>query len=190
MLKRDETMSMSMNYAEYIVNVRAEGTLLLKKILTAVAFIVLFILGTVAVCGGIVNTPPLELLVIAFCGIGYFFVSGCFRIEYEYIVASAQVEFDAIYAQRRRKEKLTVSLDDVQRIAPYNDETAKYIAAQNVARTYDFCSSKASKRRYFMLVKKDGASFVIYFDAIAKTLDVMRFFRSSIVEIDKTIYEM
>ncbi len=190
MLKRDENVAMSMNYAEYICKVKTEGLLLVKKILVIVLFLSLFIVGTWAICGGIIYTPPLELIVIGVCGVGYFFASSRLKIEYEYIIASAQVEFDVIYGARKRKELFTVSLNDVERIAPYNNDTAKYIENKNVGKVYDFCSSKKSKRRYFMLVKKDNTSFVIYFDAVARTLDVLKFFRASIVEIDKEIYDM
>ena len=190
MLKRDENVSMSMNYAEYITSVKCEGKLLVKRIIVTLLFLLIFAIGTWAICGGIINAPPLELLVIAFCGIGYFFASGRLKIEYEYIVASAQVEFDAVYAQRKRKEIVTVSLDDAERIAPYNDAAESYIKSKKISKVYDFSSGKNSKRKYFMLINKKGEYTVIFFDAVSKTLDVLKFFRSAIVEIDKEIYEM
>ncbi len=181
---------MSMNYAEYACNVRCEGKLLLKRILLIVFFLALFVVGTAAVCGWIIYAPTLELIVIGVCGVGYFFASSRLKLEYEYIIASAQVEFDVIYGARTRKELFTISLDDVERIAPYTPDNAKYIDSKNVSKVYDFCSSKKSKRRYFMLVRKDRTNFVVYFDAVSRTLDVLKFFRASIVEIDKEIYEM
>ena len=190
MLKQNENVSLSMNYAEYITAVKTEGALLTKKLIAIVAFLALFAAGTWAMCGGIVNMPPCELLVIGVCGIGYFIVSSNLNVEYEYIVASAQVEFDAVYSHKKRKEILTVSLDNVERIAPANKENMSYITSKSFAKTYDFCSSKKSKRRYFMIVKKGTENTLIYFDAIAKTLDVLKFFRSNIVEIDKEIYDM
>ncbi len=179
-----------MNYAEYTCNVRCEGKLLLKRILLVLVFLALFVVGTAAVCGWIIYAPTLELIVIGVCGVGYFFASSRLKLEYEYIIASAQVEFDVIYGARSRKELFTISLDDVERIAPCNSDTEKYIDSKKVSKVYDFCSSKKSKRRYFMLVRKDGSNFVIYFDAVARTLDVLKFFRASIVEIDKEIYDM
>ena len=189
-MKRDENEAMSMNYAEYACNVRCEGKLLLKRILLIIFFLALFVVGTAAVCGWIIYAPTLELIVIGVCGVGYFFASSRLKIEYEYIIASAQVEFDVIYGARTRKEIFTISLDDVERIAPYNADNAKYIDSKKVSKVYDFCSAKKSKRRYFMLVRKDRTNFVIYFDAVSRTLDVLRFFRASIVEIDKEIYDM
>lgn len=187
MLKRDENVSMSMNYAEYVVTKKAEGALLVKRIITCLVFFLLFVVLSYIVFQG---TPVLEILVIAVCGIGWFFTYSSLKIENEYVVASAKVEFNRITGQRKRKEIITVSLDDVERIAPYNDETAAYIKEKNVSKVYDFCSSKKSKRRYFMMHKKDGIYQVIYFDAVSKTLDVLKFFRSSLVEIDKEIYDM
>lgn len=187
MLKRDESVSMSMNYAEYIVTAKAEGKLLLKRIIVSLVFLLAFIVLSYIVFQG---TPVLEILVIAFCGIGFYFAYSRLRIEYEYIVASAQVEFNTIYASRKRKEIITVSLDNVEKIAPYNEAASAYIKGKDVVKVYDFCSSKKSKRRYFMMHKKDGKYQVIYFDAVSKTLDVLKFFRSGIVEIDKEIYEM
>lgn len=191
-MKRDENVSMSMNYAEYAYGVKCEGKLLVKRILVSIFFIALFVVGTSFVCGWIsnFNAPPLELVVIGVCGVGYFFASSRLKLEYEYIIASAQVEFDVIYGARTRKELITVSLDDVERIAAYNAETAKYIESKKISKVYDYCSSKKSKRRYFMLVKNGKDNFVIYFDAVAHTLDVLKFFRASIVEIDKEIYDM
>lgn len=189
-MKRDENEALSMNYAEYTCAVKCEGKLLLKRIILILFFLALFVVGTAAVCGWIIYAPTLELIVIGVCGVGYFFASSRLKIEYEYIIASAQVEFDAIYGARTRKEIFTISLDEVERIAPYNSDTAKYIESKNVSKSYDFCSSKKSKRRYFMLVRKDRSNFVIYFDAVARTLDVLKFFRSAIVEIDKEIYDM
>lgn len=190
MLKQNENVSMSMNYAEYITSVKCEGALLIKRIAVTLLFLLLFSVGTWAICGGVINAPPLELLVIAICGIGYFFAFGRLKIEYEYIIASAKVEFDAIYAQRKRKEIITVSLDDAERIAPYNAAAENYIKSKNISKIYDFSSSKNSKRKYFMLLNQKGTNIVIFFDAVSKTLDVFKFFRSSIVEIDKEIYEM
>ena len=190
MLKRNENVTMSMNYAEYIVNVKAEGKLLIQKLLIILTFLILLAAGTWAVCGGIVNMPPIEILVIGACGIGFYFVFEKTRIEYEYVVASAMVEFDVIHGQRRRKNVLTVSLDDVERIAPVNTETLSYIEARKPVRSYDFCSSSKSQRRYFMFAMINGISTVIYFDAVSKTLDVLKFFRSNIVEIDSEIYDM
>ena len=190
MLKRDENVSMSINYAEYIVNVKLEGKLLIKRIVITLVFLILLAAGTWAVCGGIVNMPPIEILVLGVCGIGYYFAVENTRIEYEYIVASAKVEFDKICGQRRRKEVLTVSLDDIERIAAVNSDTAAYIKSKNAEKIHDFCSSIKSKRRYFMLGKINGTTTVIYFDAVSKTLDVLKFFRSNIVEIDKEIYDM
>lgn len=190
MLKQNENVSMSMNYAEYITSVKCEGALLIKRIAVTLLFLLLFSVGTWAICGGVINAPPLELLVIAICGIGYFFAFGRLKIEYEYIIASAKVEFDAIYAQRKRKEIITVSLDDAERIAPYNAASENYIKSKNISKIYDFSSSKNSKRKYFMLLNQKGTNIVIFFDAVSKTLDVFKFFRSSIVEIDKEIYEM
>ena len=181
---------MSMNYAEYTCNVKCEGKLLIKKIILIIVTLVVFAVGTAATCGWIINAPPLEFIVIGVCGVGYFFANERIKIEYEYIIASAQVEFDIIYGARVRKELFTISLDDVERIAAYNSDTQKYIESKNVTKVYDFCSSKKSKRRYFMLVRKDKTNYVIYFDAVARTLDVLKFFRSSIVEIDKEIYDM
>ena len=179
-----------MNYAEYTCNVKCEGSLLVKKIILIIVFLAIFAVGTAATCGWIINAPPLELIVIGVCGVGYFFASSRLKIEYEYIIASAQVEFDVIYGARVRKELFTISLDDVERIAPYNADTAKYIESKKISKVHDFCSSKKSKRRYFMLLKKGNSYDVIYFDAVARTLDVLKFFRASIVEIDKEIYDM
>lgn len=190
MLKRDESLSIGMNYGEYITEAKCEGKLLVRKILCIAGVLLFVVVGSWALLGGLINAPPLELLVLGAAGIGFFFLSGCYKLEYEYIVASAQIEFDVIYRQRRRKELLTISMDEISRIAPLNSETERYIASQGVTKFYDFCSSKNSKRRYFLLRNTASEKTVVYFDAVAKTLDVMKFFRPGIVEIDKEIYSM
>ena len=190
MLKRDESLSIGMNYGEYITEAKCEGKLLARKILCIVITALFVLVGSWALLGGVINAPPLELLVLGAAGIGFFFASGSYKLEYEYIVASAQIEFDVIRRRTRRKEILTVSMDDISRIAPVNAETERYIASQNVTKFYDFCSSKKSARRYFLLARIGSENTVVYFDAIAKTLDVMKFFRAAIVEIDKEIYAM
>ncbi len=189
MLKQDEALSMSMNYAEYLVSHKSKK-LVLKRIVVSVVFLAIFLVATYCVCGGIINTPPLELLVIGVCGVGYFFASSLLKIEYEYVVASAQVEFSVIYGQRKRKDLLLVSLNDVERIAPVNQTNKHYIENLGCDKIYDFSSGPDSKRKYFMLANCGGKKSVIYFDAISKTLDVLKYFRSNIVEIDKDIYNM
>lgn len=190
MLKSSESVTMSMSYAEYVTAVKKEGKLLFKSIVLKLFTAVLFLIASWAVCGGVVYMPACEIIVIAFCAIFYFVASSKHKVEYEYIVASGQVEFDAIYNQRKRKEIITVTLSDAERIAPYNDTTKEYISSKKISTTYDFCSSKSSKRRYFILAKKDRNYVLVYFDAISKTLDVMKFFKGALVEIDKEIYNM
>lgn len=190
MLKSDESITMSMNYAEYAVTVKKEGKLLLKSVLLKLFTLLLFVAGTWFVCGGVVYMPPLEIIIIGFCAVFYFLASSRLKIEYEYIVTSGMIEFDAIYNQRKRKEIATFSLSDAERIAPYNDSTKSYIQSKNIESVYDFCSSSASKRRYFILLRIDGNYVLVYFDAISKTLDVMKFYKGSLVEIDKEIYYM
>lgn len=187
MLKRNESEVMGINYAEYLTGVKCEGKWLVRKLLCIAVTVVLLLIGSWAVLGGIINAPPLELLVLGACGILFFFASGIYKVEYEYVVASAQIEFDAIYRQHRRREILTVSMDEVERIAPVNETNRQVLASQKPDKVYDFCSSKGSPRRYFMLVKKGAELTVIYFDAIPKTLEVMKFYRSGIVEMDNTI---
>lgn len=190
MLKQNESVSLSMNYGEYITEVKCEGKLLTRKLACIFVTLAVFLVGSWAVFGGVVNAPTLELLVLGFCGIGFFFASGSYKIEYEYIVASAQIEFDAVYRQRKRKELFTLSLDNVERIAPVNETTKSYISSHSSAKVYDFCSSKKSPRRYFLLYRNGNDEKIVYFDAVSKTLDVLKFYRSGILEIDKTIYDM
>lgn len=190
MLKQNESVSLSMNYGEYITEVKCEGKLLVRKLACICGTLLVFLLGSWAIMGGIINAPTLELLVLGFCGIGFFALSGCYKIEYEYIVASAQIEFDAVYRQHRRKELFTLSLDKVKRIAPVNAETEKFIASRTSAKQYDFCSSKKSPRRYFLCYRDGVDEKIVFFDAVSKTLDVLKFYRSSILEIDKEIYDM
>lgn len=192
MLKRDESLSIGMNYGEYITEAKCEGKLLVRKIVCIVGVLLFTLVGSWLILGGTgrFNAPPLEILVLGAAGIGYYFLSACYKLEYEYVVASAQIEFSIIYNRRRRRDVLTVSMDSISRIAPVNSDTERYIASQNVTKKYDFCSSAKSKRRYFLLMQNGADRTVVYFDAIAKTLDVMRFYRPALVEIDKDIYEM
>lgn len=190
MLKSKESVTMSMNYAEYATSVKTEGKLLLKSVLLKIFTLILLIFCTWFICGGVVYMPPCEILVLGFCGIFYFFASSRLKLEYEYIVTSGQVEFDVIYNQRKRKEVITISLSDAERIAPYNEQTKLYLDSKDIVKTYNFSSSKSSKRRYFILTKVDGKYVLILFDAISKTLDVMKFYKGALVEIDKEIYNM
>lgn len=190
MLKQSESVSLSMNYGEYITEVKCEGKLLARKLACLFGTVLVFLVGSWVVMGGIINAPTLELLVLGVCGIGWFALSACYKIEYEYIVASAQIEFAAVYRQRRRKELFTLSLDKVERIAPVNRETEAFLASHSSAKRYDFCSSKKSPRRYFLYYRDGSDERIIQFDAVSKTLDVLKFYRSSILEIDKEIYAM
>ena len=192
MLKRDESLSIGMNYGEYITDAKCEGKLLVRKVLCIVGTLLFTLIGSWFILGGTgkFNAPPLEIIVLGAAGIGFYFISGCYKLEYEYIIASAQIEFTVIYNRRRRKEVLSLSMDNIDRIAPVNADTERYIESLHAGKFYDFSSSKKSKRRYFLSAKIGSEKMVVYFDAVSKTLDVPKFFRPNIVEIDRDIYNM
>lgn len=176
------------NYVEYSVECKSEGKLKMRKlwlILAYIAFVVLyFVLFTV-----ITKIVPLVAILPLLVWILVFFTWRYTKVEYEYAILQGAFHFSVIYGGRTRKELLEVKIKDMTVIAPYEGEMIARTEAPDIARHYQFISSKDSPDRYAAIwVDEEGKKCSLLFEATNKTLKICKFYNQTATVVKQMRY--
>ena len=171
-------MEDSVNYAEYTVAKKAEGTNLRKRILLIVVYLI-YIAAVVTVIvatkgGGAMWGFLFFLLFI----ILVFFSWKLVKEDRKYECLNAKLVISELNEGIGSKPKV-VSEDLISAyslIAPANEEYRDQWA--NADEIKDFRGDSKSPDSYFARLEKDGKSTVILFEATNKMLKVMKFYNS------------
>ena len=178
------------NYVEYTVSRKAEGKYLKAKILwisiyalLVIAYVgVLALLSNYAVLLAICTLPFIPVIVIVLRGSTWYRFVKC---DYKYEIANAKITFTEIHG-RFKKEHLSEFVSAFSKIAPATEE---YLSETEGADTViDFRSSAKAEDVYFMVLNKDGKKTVIYFEAVKKALDVMKYYNSKNIVMSEVRY--
>ena len=99
-------------------------------------------------------------------------------VEYEYIFTSGDLDFAMIKGKSKRKELLSISMGDVEVVAPKGSGHLKGLLGNSNVKyqSYDFTSgfSKNQDKIYEMLVKAGGQAHHIQFEPDARLLEAMK----------------
>ena len=158
---------------EFVVDERAQGFRLLKKILARggmLTLIAVFVIFTFAS-----NVPALAVFPLAMLGVVLYFWK-LFDVELEYSMTSGYITFTRVYGGRIRKKKLDLCIKDMQAIAPVTDTTPAELSAKGVEKAYMFASHTNAPDMYYAIFEKDGRKCVVYFEATGKALQIFRFY--------------
>ena len=171
-------MEDSVNYAEYTVAKKAEGTNLRKRILLIVVYLI-YIAAVVTVIvatkgGGAMWGFLFFLLFI----IMVFFSWKLVKEDRKYECMNAKLVISELNEGIGSKPKV-VSEDLISAysvIAPANEEYREQW--ENADEIKDFRGDSKSPDSYFARLEKDGKTTVILFEATNKMLKVMKFYNS------------
>ncbi len=170
-------MEDSLNYAEYVVEKKLEGSYLMQRILMIVAYVALvvafFVIGGTLI-EGIVLWGGIFAVIMC---IVVFFTWKLVSIENKYTIANGGT-FTAIEVRGgKERELVSVKVSAMQKIAPANRTYESEYA--NVGVRYDICRSAKSDKRYFATFEKDGKKVVVFFDYTEQALRVMKIYNKN-----------
>lgn len=167
------------NYIEYIVPMKNNSSLLLKKALIIALALIL------SVAGGafILSSPFLPIMVVylVIVGIITWYLWQFVSIEFEYTIAMGEFDMDIIYGQRRRRNIVKgVKINSMTLIAPYSQTYSAQINSDDIKKRIFAASDINSPDTYFCIFNQEkvGKTLLI-FEATRKTLSIMKFYNSS-----------
>ena len=103
------------------------------------------------------------------------FIFSRLKIEYEYIYADGQIDFDRISGNARRKTLMRVDIENAEVIAPSNSDSIKAYNNNNRIKIKDFSSYDSNVRTYSMIVSKSGELYKIIFEPSERMLKSMKY---------------
>ena len=103
------------------------------------------------------------------------FIFSRLKIEYEYIYADGQIDFDRISGNARRKTLMRVDIENAEVIAPTNSDSIKAYNNNNRIKVKDFSSYDSNVRTYSMIVSKSGELYKIIFEPSERMLKSMKY---------------
>ena len=169
-------MEDSVNYAEYTVTKKAEGTNLRKRILLIAAYVIYAILAVVLMLQ--FRLAMWGFLFFLLFIIIVFFTWKLAKEDRKYECLNAKLVISELNEGIGAKPKVVSEelISAYSIIAPVTDEYKdKWSAADEVK---DFRGDTKSPDSYFARLEKDGKSTVIFFEVTNKMLKVMKFYNS------------
>lgn len=185
-MENRESAQYGSNFVEYIVPMKNNASLLLKKTAIIMLAVVLSVGGAVF----ILNSPlvPIMVVYLVLVGILTWYLWQFVSIEFEYAIVMGEIEMDIIYGQRRRRRIAAAKIKDMTLIAPYGSEYEREINASDINKRIFAASSLESPDTYFCIYndEKNGKTILI-FEATKKTLNVMKFYNSKATVVSERV---
>ena len=169
----------SVNYAEYTVDKKPEGTNLKKRlglialyvaVMVAIVIMVSLTHGGAAVWGGV-----LFVLLVALV----WFTWRLVKEERKYEIANAKLRITEQNASGKGKVVSEELVSSYALIAPMNDEYKNIWSAADEVK--DYRGDTKSPDSYFALSEKDGKNTIICFEVTNKMLKTMKFYNKATV---------
>lgn len=165
----------SFNYTEHLVKRKAEGTLILGRILI-IFFAIALLCAVVFLTFGPIKLP--HIVVVAVLLIAYVtkLLWGFTSIEYEYLIVSGSMSMDKIYAGRKRRQITEFSIHDALSIAPLRDtrlDGVKVIFAGTSIKDEDlYCA---------VYNNENGEKEALIFNVHEKALQMLKYYNKATV---------
>ena len=103
------------------------------------------------------------------------FIFSRLKIEYEYIYADGQIDFDRISGNAKRKTMLRVDLENAEVVAPSNSDYIKDYNRNDRIKVKDFSSYDSNVSTYSMIVSKNGELYKIIFEPSERMIKSMKY---------------
>ncbi|MBE6591671.1 MAG: hypothetical protein E7646_06485 [Ruminococcaceae bacterium] len=165
----------SMGIVEHLVPYKKSASSMIKALGVAISAIVLSALCVylcVFLFPGLVSLLP--LIFVGICMI-LWYMWRYVKVEYEYSIFSGELDVDAIFGQRQRKDILTVDLKKASKLARYDQQNIPFTKTPDIKKTYVATSDPASEDTYFLIFQSEGnEKNVLILDAPEKVLKAIR----------------
>ena len=103
------------------------------------------------------------------------FIFSRLKIEYEYIYADGQIDFDRISGNAKRKTLMRVDIENAEVISPTSSDSIKAYNNNNRIKVKDFSSYDNSVSTYSMIVSKNGELYKIIFEPSERMVKSMKY---------------
>jgi len=158
---------------EFVVDEKPEGFQRVKKMLCRIAVLSVPV-GFAILCLA-VQLYPVAILPLSFLGLVLYFWK-LFNVELEYSMTSGIMTFSRINGGMRRKKVLELTIKDMHEIAPYDEEAREHLETLPLVKNHLFVSHMAAPDIYYAVFEEDGDLQVVYFEATAKALHILRYY--------------
>ncbi len=171
-----ETDSSSVGYAEYITSVKPSRK---TNVIRALILLVDAVLVAVMLALTLKTMPMVVVmfsLILVFLG---WFAWQYTKVEYEYTIATGELELSRILAAKKRKKIMTVALSDIEKIAPLS-ECRTDAEALGKANVFYACNQDDAMAYVLFYTEKETAQKkALVISAPEKTIKTLRYFRAS-----------
>ena len=173
---------MTENYFEYAVDEKPKGKNLLRRMLL-VGFYILFSLAyflffySIRLPHVIAMLPFLMLIIVM---LTWRYVS----VSHEYIIAVGEISFSHIYANKKRREVLRISVRALECVCPDDSDIKKH----TISKIYDFRSEKETPDSYCLVFQNGNEKrCLVYFEATKKALKLLQLYNPGAVKLGKSL---
>ncbi|HBE12625.1 MAG TPA: hypothetical protein DCY74_00500 [Clostridiales bacterium] len=173
---RNDNGEYSHNYMEHIVKRKPTFRVSLWKALIVLAVIIANLLLLIIT----VKVPALMIFPWFLSGVFVWWVYRFFNVEYEYVMASGEIDVDMIYGKKQRKRMVSVKINEMELIAPLSDQSASRCSDPSIQKRFTALSSADAPDGYFAIFHhpKHGKS-VLFFEVPNKAKNILKYYNSS-----------
>ena len=174
---RNDNGEYSYNYMEHIVERRPTAKTVIAKalILAAVIIVNIFLILFITI-----HLPPLMILPWFLSGVFLWWIFRFFNLEYEFVTAGGEMDFDVIYGKRQRKRMLTVKIADMEIIAPLDGKYDTLRADPSLQKVFTaLIAPDAPNASYAIFHHPQHGKCILFFDAPDKAKAILRYYNPS-----------
>ena len=166
------------NFFEHSVAEKAEGKRKTTKILGRAGLLVV-VIGFVVAC--LMTFAPLAILAMVMLPV-IITLWKKFNCEFKYVIEGASMTFYYVYfASKKPKKILEVVIKDFHEVAPRTAESDAQIKADGYNKVYMFAPATNSEDQYYATFEQNGEKCVVYFQAVEKSLKLLRYYNSKTI---------
>ena len=101
----------------------------------------------------------------------YYLIFPRLSVEYEYILLNHDLQIDAIYNRAKRKQRMTIDIQNAEIIAP---KSSPRLNSYHSEKVHDFSSGRKNGNVYAIMIPVDKKNTCILIEPDAKMLDQMQ----------------
>lgn len=162
------------NTYEFVVTQKVEGAALMKRIFGIIGLVFGFLIPFAALC--IFKIPQFVAVLVLVYIPFVIFIWRYFKVEFEYSMTSGVMTFSRVFDSKSRKKLFDVTIKDMHEIAPYDEEAREHLETLPLVKNHLFVSHMAAPDIYYAVFEEDGDLQVVYFEATAKALHILRYY--------------
>ncbi len=166
------------NFFEHSVEEKSEGQRKMIKILGRIGLLAI-VIGFVTVC--LMTFAPLAILAMVMLPV-ILTLWKKFNCELKYVIEGATISFYRVYfASKKPKKMLEVMIKDFREVAPRTAESDAKIKAEGYNKVYMYAPHSTSEDQYYATFEQNGEKCVVYFQAVEKSLKLLRYYNSNTI---------